>query len=65
MKKNLVIILFALFICIGIGLSAYFGSNDSGIDKHWSVSITHSLSTPTSTLVPDTGWWTTIATPKK
>jgi hypothetical protein len=65
MKKNLVIMLFALFICIGIGLSAYFGSKISGIDNNWRVAITHSPSTPTSTLVPDTGWWTTIATPKK
>jgi hypothetical protein len=65
MKKNLVIMLFALFICVGIGLSAYFGSKISYIDNHWSVAITHSPSTPTSTLVPDTGWWTTIATPVK
>ena len=65
MKKNLVITLFALFICIGIGVSAYFGSKISGIDNNWSVAITHSPSTPTSTLVPDTGWWTTITTPEK
>ena len=65
MKKNLVTMLFALFICVGIGLSAYFGSQISGIDTNWSVAITHLPSTPTSTLVPDTGWWTTIATPKK
>ena len=65
MKKNLVIMLFALLICFGIGLSAYFGSKISGIDNNWRVAITHSPSTPTSTLVSDTGWWTTIATPKK
>jgi hypothetical protein len=65
MKKNLVIMLFALFICIGIGLSAYFGSKISAIDNNWSVAITHLSFTPTSTLVPDTGWWTTIATPEK
>ena len=65
MKKNLVIMLFALLICFGIGLSAYFGSKISGIDNNWSVAITHSPSTPTSTLVPDTGWWTTITTPEK
>jgi archaellum component FlaF (FlaF/FlaG flagellin family) len=65
MKKNLVIMLFALLICVGIGLSAYFGSNISGSDTNWRVAITHSPSTPTSTLVPDTGWWTTITTPEK
>jgi len=65
MKKNLVIMLFALFICLGIGLSAYFGSKISGIDNNWNVAITHSPSTPTSTLVPDAGWWSTITTPEK
>ena len=63
MKKNLVIMLFALFMCFGIGLSAYFESKISGTGNNWRVALTYSPSTPTGTLVPDTGWWTTIATP--
>ena len=62
-KKNLLIVLFALFICVGVSVSAYLGSDDPGIDNSWTAAITHSPSTPTSTLVPDTGWWTLIATP--
>ncbi|MCJ7435763.1 MAG: hypothetical protein MUO77_19965 [Anaerolineales bacterium] len=62
-KKNLLIVLFAVFICIGVGVSAYLGSDVTGFDNNWSVSITHAPSTPTPTLGPDTGWWTTIVTP--
>ena len=61
--RNLLIVLFAVFICIAIGVSAYLGSDVTGSDNNWSVSITHAPSTPTPTLVPDTGWWTTIVTP--
>ena len=62
-KRNLLIVLFALFICLGISMSAYLGSDVTGFDNNWSVSITHAPSTPTPTLGPDTGWWTTIVTP--
>ena len=62
-KKNLLIVLFTLFVCIGVGVSAYLGSDDPGIDNNWNVAITHAPSTPTNTLVPDTGWWSAIATP--
>jgi hypothetical protein len=62
-KRNLLIVLFALFICLGISMSAYLGSDVTGSDNTWSVSITHAPSTPTPTLGPDTGWWTTIVTP--
>ena len=62
-KKNLLMVLFALFICVGVGLSAYLGSDVTGIDNHWSSDIHHASSTPIPTLVPDTGWWSTVATP--
>jgi len=55
-------ILFALFICIGVGVSAYFGADISEA-ANWQVNITHAPSTPTPTLVPDTGWWSEVATP--
>ena len=60
--RNLLIILFALFICAGIGVSAYFGSNTSEVVT-WQANVTHVPSTPTQTLVPDTGWWSEVATP--
>jgi hypothetical protein len=62
-KRNLLMVLLAVFVCLGISMSAYLGSDDSGIDNHWSIAITHAPSTATSTLVPDTGWWSAIATP--
>ena len=62
-KRNLLMVLFALFFCMGVGMSAYLGSNVTGGDNAWSVSITYSPSTPTPTLGPDTGWWSAIATP--
>jgi hypothetical protein len=61
-KKNLLVVLFALFICAGVGVSAYFGSNTSEVAT-WQVNITHVPSTPTQILVPDTGWWNKVATP--
>jgi hypothetical protein len=60
--RNLLIILFALFICAGVGVSAYFGSDTSEVAA-WQMNITHAPSTPTQTLVPDTGWWNEVATP--
>jgi hypothetical protein len=63
-KKNLLFVLFALFICVGIGVSAYFGSDSPDVEA-WSLSITHAPSTPTPTLVPDTGWWSEVATPSE
>ena len=62
-KRNLLIVLFALFICVGVSISAYLGSDVPDFDNNWSVAITHAPSTPTPTFVPDTGWWSTIATP--
>jgi hypothetical protein len=62
-KKNLLIVLFVVFICLGVSLSAYLGSDAPDSDKHWSEAITHVPSTPTPALVPETGWWNTIATP--
>lgn len=62
-KKNLLMVLFALFICVGVGVSAYLGSDVTGIDNHWGSDIHHASSTPTPTLVPDTGWWSSVATP--
>lgn len=63
-KKNLLVVLFGLFICIGVGVSAYFGSDTSEVAA-WQANITHAPSTPTQTLVPDTGWWSEVATPGK
>ena len=62
-KKNLLMVLFALFICIGVGVSAYLGSDVTDAQDSWDVAITHAPSTPTPTLVPDSGWWSTVATP--
>ncbi len=62
-KKNLLIVLFGLFICIGVGLSAYVGSDEAGVQKDWSITSTHVPSTPTPTLVANTGWWRTVTTP--
>lgn len=62
-KKNLLMVLFALLICVGVGVSAYLGSDVSGAQEDWDAAITHAPSTPTPTLVPATGWWSTVATP--
>jgi hypothetical protein len=62
-KKNLLMVLLAVFVCVGVSLSAYLGLDVSGVDNNWSAAITHTPSTPTHTLVPDTGWWSTVATP--
>ena len=62
-KKNLLMVLLALFVCVGVSLSAYFGSDVTDVQDIWNVSITHAPSTPTPTLVPNTGWWNTVTTP--
>jgi hypothetical protein len=62
-KRNLLMVLLALFVCVGVSLSAYFGSDVTDVQDNWEAAITHAPSTPTSTLVPDTGWWSAIATP--
>ncbi len=62
-KNNLLMVLFALFICTGVGVSAYLGSDVTDVEKTWNAAITHEPSTPTPTLVPNTGWWSAIATP--
>jgi len=60
---NLLMVLLVSFVCLGMSLSAYLGSDAPDSDKTWSAAITHVPSTPTPTLVPDTGWWSAIATP--
>ena len=62
-KTNLLMVLLALFVCVGVSLSAYFGSDVTDLQDVWDVAITHAPSTPNPTLVPDTGWWSAIATP--
>jgi hypothetical protein len=62
-KKNLLMVLLALFVCLGISISAYLGSDVTDAQDGWEVAITHAPSTPTPTLVPDTGWWSAITTP--
>ena len=62
-KKNLLMVLLALFVCVGVSLSAYFGSDMTDVQDRWEVAITHVPSTPTPALVPDTGWWSTVTTP--
>ncbi|CAG0955715.1 hypothetical protein ANAEL_00329 [Anaerolineales bacterium] len=61
-KKKWLVVLFALFIFVGVGVSAYFGSDSPDVET-WSLSIAHAPSTPTPTLVPDIGWWSQVATP--
>ncbi len=61
-KKNIWILLFALFICVGVGVSAYLGSG-TGEPNNWNLVVTYAPSTPTLTLVPSDGWWTKVATP--
>jgi len=62
-KKNLWMALFILFICLGVGMSAYLESDGNDSDLYWSAAVTHVSSTATPTLGPDTGWWSAIATP--
>jgi hypothetical protein len=61
-KKNIWTLLFALFICVGMGISATLSSGTLEPNK-WNPIVTHAPSTPTMTLVPADGWWTKIATP--
>ncbi len=61
-KRNLLIVWFVLCICVSVSVSAYLVSRVTSPDA-WNVNITHAPSTPTPTLVPDTGWWNAIATP--
>ncbi len=62
-KRNLLIMLLTLFVCLSVSLSAYLGSDVTGVDHTWSASITHAPSTPSPTLAPDTGWWDAVVTP--
>jgi hypothetical protein len=62
-KKNLLMVLFVLLVCLGLGMSAYLGSEAADHDSSWSSAITHMPSTSTPTLKPDSGWWSTVATP--
>ncbi len=62
-QRNLLMVLLALLLCLGISMSAYLGSGDYGLNNNWSLAITHVPSTPTNTIAPDTGWWSAIATP--
>lgn len=61
-KKNLLMVLFVLFICVGVGVSAYLESDVADIENQWSA-VPYSPTTPTPTFIPDTGWWSTVATP--
>ena len=61
-KRNLLIVWFVLCICVSVSVSAYLVSRVASPDV-WNVNVTHAPSTPTPTLVPDTGWWSAIATP--
>ncbi len=61
-KRNLLIVWFVLCVCVSMSASAYLVSSVT-IPAAWNVNITHAPSTPTPTLVPDTGWWSAIATP--
>ena len=61
-KRNLLIVLFALSVCFGVGISAYLVSSVTSPDT-WNVNITHMPSTPTPILVPDAGWWNAVVTP--
>jgi hypothetical protein len=61
-KKNLLIMLFALFICIGVGVSAYLGLDAVG-EHGWNPTIVYASTTPTPTLAPNNGWWSDIGTP--
>jgi len=61
-KRNLLIVWFVLCICVSVSVSAYLVSRVTSPDV-WNVNITHVPSTPTPTLVSDTGWWNAIATP--
>ena len=62
-KRNLLIVLLTLFVCVGLSLSAYLGSNTTDGDNYWNVNITHVPSTSAPTLFPDTGWWSAVTTP--
>jgi len=62
-KRNLLMVLLTLFVCLSVSLSAYLGSDVTGIENTWSAAITHAPSTPTPTLAPDTGWWDAVGTP--
>jgi L-rhamnose mutarotase len=62
-KRNLLMVLLALFVCVGLGLSTYLGSIATDGENNWNVNITHVSSTSTPVLVPDTGWWSVVATP--
>jgi len=61
-KRNLLIVWFVLCICVSVSVSAYLVSRVTSPDA-WNVNVTHAPSTPTPTLVSDTGWWNAIATP--
>jgi ACR3 family arsenite efflux pump ArsB len=61
-KRNLLIVWFVLCICVSVSVSAYLVSRVTSPDA-WNVNVTHAPSTPTLTLVSDTGWWSAITTP--
>ncbi|MBI1793383.1 MAG: hypothetical protein HYR70_04240 [Chloroflexi bacterium] len=56
-KKNALALLIVLFACVGIFVFAWLGSKKPG-DK-WNAAATFLPSTPTMTLAPAQGWWTT------
>ncbi len=62
-KRNLLVVLLALFVCLGIGLSVHLESDAADSHKIWSVPGINSTSTPTAVFLPSEGWWDTVATP--
>ena len=64
-KRNLLVVLLALFVCLGIGLSVHLESDAADSHKTWSMPGVNSTSTPTAVLLPAAGWWDTVATPAR
>ena len=64
-KRNLLVVLLALFVCLGIGMSVYLESDLTDSHKTWSMPGVNSTSTPTAVLLPAEGWWEAIATPAR
>ena len=62
-KRNLLVVLLALFVCLGIGLSVHLESDLTDSHKTWSMPGVNSTSTPTAVFLPAEGWWDTVATP--
>ena len=62
-KRNLLVVLLALFVCLGIGLSVHLESDAADSHKTWSMPSVNSTSTPTAVLLPAEGWWDAVTAP--